>query len=108
MKTKNKTSKRNTVGSKQQKKKIIVTTVAVGAAGILGYFGWQYLKRKKESKKAGDINAVMKNMNTTYDTPLVTSAPKSKVTAKTQAATPNTSTGSSSFPLQKGSKGNNV
>ena len=31
---------------KQKKKKLIVTTLAVGATGILGYFGWQYLKKK--------------------------------------------------------------
>ncbi|HEV8283817.1 MAG TPA: peptidoglycan-binding domain-containing protein [Chitinophagaceae bacterium] len=108
MKTKNKTSKKNTAATKQQKKKIIVTTVAVGAAGILGYFGWQYLKRKKESKKAGDIDAVIKNMNTSHDTPLVANTPKPKVTAKAQTATKNNSTSSSAFPLQKGSKGNNV
>ena len=42
--------KTKTINKKQQKKKIIVTTLAVGATGILGYFGWQYFKKKKQAK----------------------------------------------------------
>jgi peptidoglycan hydrolase-like protein with peptidoglycan-binding domain len=107
--TKNKTSKKSS-GKKLQKKKIIVTSVAVGAAGILGYFGWKYLKKKKESKNDGDITAVLKNMSTTYETsPLVTSPPKLKTTSTKSATTYSTASSSGdSFPLKKGSKGPNV
>ena len=36
--------------AKNKKKAIVLTTLAVSAAGILGYFGWQYYKKKKEKK----------------------------------------------------------
>ena len=49
-KQKNKSRSNNKGNNKQQKKKIIVASLAVGAAGILGYFGWQYLKKKKDAK----------------------------------------------------------
>ena len=45
---------------KQQKKKIVLTTLAVSAAGILGYFGWQYFKKQKE-KKSGNIDEILKS-----------------------------------------------
>jgi cytoskeletal protein RodZ len=116
MRTTNKrTSVKKTSPKKQQKKKIIVTSVAVGAAGILGYFGWKYLKKRKDSSKDSDIDAVLKNMSKSYDSsPLVTAPPKPKtVSAKSSysSSTANTSTATSTsddFPLKKGSKGNNV
>jgi len=46
MKTKNKSKSKLKTSSKPQKKKIIIASLAVGAAGILGYFGWQYLKKR--------------------------------------------------------------
>lgn len=111
---KNKSGKK-TPGKKQQKKKMIVTSVAVGAAGILGYFGWKYLKRRKESKKTNDIDAVLKNMSKTYETtPLITSPPKSKTTTTGSKTSSYSSTGTSNvsssnvFPLRKGNKGSNV
>jgi len=95
---------------KQQKKKIIVATVAVGAAGILGYFGWQYLKKKKETKRTSDMDAVLKQINTaSIETPTTYSQPKPKSTIKTaSSASTNTTANLSEFPLKKGSKGNNV
>jgi hypothetical protein len=95
---------------KQQKKKIIVASVAVGAAGILGYFGWQYLKKRKESKKVGDMDAVVKQINTikTETAPSVYNLPKPKTTTRTSTVTSNTTNDLSAFPLKKGSKGNNV
>jgi hypothetical protein len=118
--TKNKTSKKkavskNATSKKHQKKKIIVTSVAVGAAGILGYFGWKYLKNKRQSKKGSDIDAVLQNMSTTYHMdPVINTTPKPKLSTSTKtnysSSTTNTITSSSvdDFPLKKGSKGNNV
>lgn len=115
MKTTNKkTAAKKTSAKKQQKKKIIVTSVAVGAAGILGYFGWKYLKKRKGNAKDNDIDAVLKNMRKSYETsPLVTTPPKIKTTStntqsKTTYTSSSTSSASDDFPLKKGSKGNNV
>jgi hypothetical protein len=103
---------------KGRKKKIIVTSVAVGAAGILGYFGWKYLKNKKDAKKTSDIDAVLKNMSTIHDTSISTntSKPKTSTTStKTRTysstnttASSNTNSSVSDFPLKKGSKSDNV
>jgi len=106
-----KITNKNTRSKKQQKKKIIVTSVAVGAAGILGYFGWKYLKKKKEAKKTDDIDAVLKNMSKTYETtPVVTNPPRPKTTTtKTNYSSTTANTISKEdFPLKKGSKGSNV
>ena len=108
MKTKNKSKSKSS--KKQQKKKIIVATVAVGAAGILGYFGWQYLKKRKEGKKTGDIDAVLKTINKTsnYEVSPVYNLPKPKATISSSTTVPKTTADVSGFPLKKGSKGNNV
>ncbi len=108
MKTKNKSKAKS--GKKQQKKKIIVASVAVGAAGILGYFGWQYLKKKKESKKTGDMDSVLKTINTkpNYEVSPVYNPPKPKTTVNSSITTPKTTADVSGFPLKKGSKSNNV
>ena len=88
MKTKKKSNIK--ASKKQQKKKIIVASVAVGAAGILGYFGWQYLKKKKETKAASDMNSILKQINTpTIETPTTYNPSKPKLATKTKT----TSTG---------------
>src|SRR5437899_11515365 len=105
-----KTKTKNKTGSnKKQKKKIIVATVAVGAAGILGYFGWQYLKKKKDGKRISDMSADLKKISAAADSniPVVYDLPKSKATATKKNMSSVTSV-SSEFPLAKGSKGNNV
>lgn len=93
---------------KARKKKIIITTLAVGATGILGYFGWQYLKKKREQKSAhADIDTFIQNM----EQPIVTtpSLPKPKTKTKTATYTPSiTIERNDDFPLTKGSKGENV
>jgi hypothetical protein len=113
---KTKTSNKKPVQSKgskrQQKKKLIVTSVAVGVAGILGYFGWKYLNNKRGTKKDSDIDAVLKNMSTTYhNDPVVNSSTKPKVsttTAKVNYSSTSAKTSASDdFPLKKGSEGNN-
>lgn len=111
--------------TKSRKKRFILTGLAVSAAGILGYFGWQYYKKRKEAGK-GDADADFKKIQpftTTAKTPVSyepvytpASIPKSKPKKK--------STGSpfpkmdipfqtdpapkSDFPLKKGSKGDKV
>lgn len=92
---------------KQRKKKIIITTLAVSATGILGYFGWQYFKKKKQAKQ-NDIENLVNNLKE----PILTEpiyAPKPKVLSKktTYNPAPVIERGDD-FPLSKGSKGENV
>lgn len=122
MKTKNKphTKKKpggKAVGSKkQQQKKIIIASVAVGAAGILGYFGWQYFKKKKDARKGNDLDEILKTTSGSADSSISNpipayTPPKTQTNKKaTTAIYPVTksSSSSSTFPLKKGSKGENV
>lgn len=94
--------------SKVRKKKIIITTLAVGATGILGYFGWQYFKKKKQTKASNsDIDTLIANM----EQPIILSPnppvikPKVKKNIATYTSAPETT---DDFPLKKGSKGENV
>lgn len=92
---------------KSQKKRLIVTTLAVGATGILGYFGWQYFKKKRQTKTAhSDIDAIIKNM----DQPIVLTPdpPKRKVPPRTTYSQSSVIERTDDFPLKKGSKGDNV
>lgn len=88
--------------SKQRKKKIIVTTLAVGATGILGYFGWQYYKKKRAAKK-DDIESLISKINEPIVTPVFTNVKPKPATGKTTYIPPVMA--ESSFPLKKGSKG---
>lgn len=92
---------------KQRKKKIIITTLAVGATGILGYFGWQYFKKKKQAKQ-NDIESLVNNLKEPILTePIYT--PKPKVTPKkTSYNLAPTVERTDDFPLKKGSKGESV
>lgn len=98
---------------KQQKKKIIITAIAVGAAGILGYFGWQYLKKRKNKTGAppnNDLDDLLKNVSTStaITTPDIPSS-GSTVRPIKRTSTNNTSNQDSTvFPLKQGSKGNLV
>lgn len=92
---------------KQQKKKLIITTLAVGATGILGYFGWQYFKKKSAKNDHADIDTILKNL----DQPIVSTPepPKPRTKRRTTSYTPSpTVERTDSFPLLKGSKGENV
>jgi peptidoglycan hydrolase-like protein with peptidoglycan-binding domain len=92
---------------KQQKKKIIVTSLAVGAAGILGFFSWQYLKKKKQAKTT-DLDTLISKINSPIVPESVT-PPKPKVAAKKITATPlYVPPRNDGFPLKKGSKGPTV
>jgi peptidoglycan hydrolase-like protein with peptidoglycan-binding domain len=91
---------------KQKKKKIIVTTLAVGATGILGYFGWQYFKKKKGTKKE-DMSSLINKINDPIITePILTTKPKT-ATKKITSTPPFIERGND-FPLKKGSKGETV
>ena len=118
MKTK---AKKNSASiKKQHKKKIVLTTLAVSAAGILGYFGWQYFKKQKE-KKSGNIDEILKSKINPIepfhppivDTPVWTK-PKIKPRPKQKPVVvdiPNYEDipkASDGFPLKRGSKGDKV
>jgi hypothetical protein len=94
---------------KQKKKKIIVTTLAVGATGILGYFGWQYLKKKKQAK-SNDIDSLINKINEPIITePILSTSTKPKTTTKkTTTYIPTVVERNDDFPLKKGSKGETV
>lgn len=92
---------------KDQKKRLIVTTLAVGATGILGYFGWQYFRKKREKRAThSDIDSIIRNM----DQPIVLTPdpPKPKSRPKTTYTQPIIAERTDDFPLAKGSKGENV
>lgn len=73
----------------------------------MGYFGWQYLKKKKAAKGDADIESIIKNLDqpivSTPDLPMPRT--KRKTTSYTTSATAERT---DSFPLSKGSKGENV
>ncbi|GGA89933.1 peptidoglycan-binding domain-containing protein [Puia dinghuensis] len=105
---------------KKHTKKVILTSIAVSAAGVLGYFGWQFY-RKIQQKKAGaagtssDMDAFLPSSggNSTDITALLPSA--SQAAAKRSRSQPlipaavqsqaSTTSDSSDFPLKKGMKG---
>lgn len=96
---------------KQQKKKIIVTSIVVGAAGILGYFGWQYLKKKKTrsgtAPTSDNLDDLLKNIppSTSITTPNTPSSGSTVRPIKRNTNDKPKSQNSSSFPLKQGSKG---
>jgi len=97
------TSKPAAKKQRQNRKKIVFTTLAVGAAGILGYFGWQYFKTRKDKKAKTDLDVVLQKEEITPVTvDPVTPRPKKN---NTQA---NSTANSDGFPLKKGSKGDKV
>ncbi len=105
-----KTKKKAGSSKKQQKKKIIIASFAVGAAGILGYFGWQYLKKKKQAKSGADLDEVLKTATTAtsiYEPGIVNTQPKI-TTPKSTYTIPKSAEDKNAFPLKKGSKGSNV
>ncbi len=131
MKTKTRTKKDivPTTGKKQRTKNIIIASAILSAAGILGYFGWQYYKKKKvnSSKNAGepstDINKLLQSASSlpasaypsaspVYTPPKTTSStPRGSTGSGAASASGNTASNSatsSNFPLKKGSRGENV
>lgn len=112
--------KGNATKKGKRKDNIVFMTLAVGAAGILGYLGWQYLRKKRASSATGnnaDLYAMLSRSGTGTNTS-GSSIPATTSTSQVIASTllPGTGTGSSGsktnntngFPLKKGSKGANV
>jgi hypothetical protein len=93
---------------------IIMTTLTVGAAGVMGYFGWQYYKKKKAAKNYNLDNEILKihptpadtthHTTDTYTPPVI--IPETKGGGKTKKNT--VRSGNDEFPLKKGSKGDKV
>ncbi len=98
------------------KAKIMLTTLAVGAAGILGYLGWTYYKKRKSARSSADSDlnrilqpatAVASYPNTTMPRTdsIVSPAPEPADTTRSSSSTKSTVTSAASiFPLKKGSK----
>ena len=112
--------KTNQPNKKQKRKRIVITTLAVGAAGILGYFGWQYYKKKK-AKNNDDLDVSFKKKEiedpkpVLIDTPVYHPVikPKTKLKPKQQPIYDNPylevpPVSKDGFPLKRGSKGDKV
>ena len=112
--------KTNQPNKKQKRKRIVITTLAVGAAGILGYFGWQYYKKKKvKNNDEPDVSfkkKITEEPKPVYvDTPVYQPVikPKSKPKPKPQVIYDNPylevpPVSKDGFPLKRGSKGEKV
>jgi len=111
-KLKTKTKAKAVSPKKRQPKKIIVSSLAIGAAGILGYFGWQYFKKKRETKSGGDLDEVLKATSASSGNtiPAYTATKKTTIAKSynTNYSLPKAAAPSSSFPLKRGSKGDKV
>jgi len=106
VKTRKTSSNKQSSRTKQQKRKLMVTSIAVGATGIIGYFSWQYFKKKKEEKHS-DIDALIMNM----DRPIVATPVLPTIKSRPKTSTYTTASvveRNDDFPLKKGSKGENV
>jgi hypothetical protein len=104
-------STRKTPTKKKAKSKIILTSLAVGAVGILGYLAWQFYTKKRAAKYSStsnpDLMTILPSTSTAVIYPSTSST--SSGSASTVLPKPVTSTGTSkkttsSFPLKKGSR----
>lgn len=95
-------------------KSIMLTTLAVGAAGILGYLGWQYYRKRKASKEAAntDLKTILQPGTTEaiypYTDSTATPAYVPPASSSVSSGSKTTTTTSSGFPLKRGSKGSLV
>ncbi|TDX01488.1 peptidoglycan-binding domain-containing protein [Dinghuibacter silviterrae] len=102
---------------KQRKKRVVLTAIAVGGAGVLGYFGYQFWK-KRTLQRAASASASSEDEN--YFTPMtiprndpiaISPSPSDSITPikkKTSAISWPTDTTPSDFPLHQGSRGEKV
>ena len=111
------TSARKTPSTKKKaKSKIILTSLAVGAVGILGYLAWQFYSKRKASRGSGSGNAdfmtVLPTSSAAAIYPSTSSMPAASASSSVplpkpaaQSTTAKKATNAvSSFPLKKGSK----
>jgi len=90
---------------KKTKKKIILGGLGTAAAGILGYFGWQWWQGRKEKKQQQAEETASSGGNSAYlpdSTSSDTSSHKSNYLPAPRQS------GNNDFPLRKGSKGGHV
>ncbi len=103
------------------KAKIMLTTLAVGAAGILGYLGWTYYKKRKAARgnADADLNRILQPATTASLYPTTTpprtdtiipppAAVTSSARSTSSTAKATTATTTSVFPLKKGSRNSQV
>lgn len=79
--------------SKKKKKRIIMWSLGMAAAGVLGYFGWKEYKRRKDEKE---------------ELPELPPPSNYLPASSGSSFTPVISSRNDIFPLKKGSRGNNV
>lgn len=102
---------------KKVKSNIVLTTLAISAAGILGYLGWQYYKKRKAARTSSpDLDTYLQPLPSTYvnpgtDTPstekqasLPSGAKDTSTRVSTTAPKPATANTTGIFPLKRGSK----
>jgi hypothetical protein len=109
-------STRKTPSKKKAKSKIILTSLAVGAVGVLGYLAWQFYNKRKASRRSGsgnsDLMTILPGTTAAAIYPSAASTPSASASASVplpkpaaQSTTTKKATSSlSSFPLKKGSK----
>lgn len=92
--------------------KIILTTLTLGAAGVVGYLGLQFWKKHKQSKATNLDNELEKiQPNPIKETKLPPVIPKTEPYTPPKDTTKHdtyTSSRNDDFPLKKGSKGDAV
>ena len=85
---------------------ILLTSLAIGITGALGYFGWQYYKKTQAGTTSVDklndelTKIKLPPLDTVVEEPKVHTPPKGKTRA--------TKTAAAGFPLKKGGKGEQV
>lgn len=109
-------STRKTASKKKAKSKIILTSLAVGAVGILGYLAWQFYNKRKASRRSSSTSAdymtILPGTTSAAIYPNATNTSSGNSSASiplpkpaTQTTTTNKTTNTlSSFPLKKGSR----
>jgi hypothetical protein len=108
-------STRKTPSKKKAKSNIILTSLAVGAAGILGYLAWQFYNKRKASRRlssGNDLTTILPGTSAAALYPSATTIPSGSSTASVPLPKPamqsttakKATTALISFPLKKGSK----
>ncbi len=92
--------------------KLILATLTIGAAGVLGYFGWQIIKKKRGSKNA-NLDEELLKLHSSVPADTTTHTTHTDTTIHIPADTTTKKGGiksaaSDQFPLKKGSKGETV